>query len=419
MQSRRIFLEKALLGIGLGVGALSSRGGVRDPALNGVSDVAIQRQAWCDWLQRLAAPLLEALARRELKVTMPVEGAAARATTTHLEAFGRLLAGLAPWLELGGDATPEGRARTRWTELAREGIRAATDPRSPDRLNFSEGRQPLVDAAFLAQALLRAPRELWEKLEPAAREHLLDCLAASRVITPGQNNWLLFSSIVEAALHRFGRARDDRRLFAGLEKFRTWYAGDGWYGDGSEFHTDYYNSFVIHPMLVELLDLVGGETETWSRWRETERARFARFAAVQERMITPDGSFPVLGRSITYRCGAFQALALAALRRELPLAGLRPAQVRGVLTAVIDRTLGAPGTFDGRGWLRIGLSGHQPGLGENYISTGSLYLCATAFLPLGLPSDDAFWRDPAEPSTWQKAWSGTDLPPDRALKLST
>lgn len=159
----------------------------------------------------------------------------------------------------------------------------------------------------------------------------------------------------------------------------------------------------------------GGESAEWSALRRKAAARLTRFAAIQERLIAPDGSYPVLGRSIAYRGAAFQGLALAALRRQLPN-GVTPPQARVALTAVIRRTLEAPGTFDEAGWLRIGLAGHQPSLGENYISTGSLYLCAAAFLPLGLPPTDSFWNDPAGPTTWEQAWAGHDLPPDKSLK---
>jgi hypothetical protein len=92
-----------------------------------------------------------------------------------------------------------------------------------------------------------------------------------------------------------------------------------------------------------------------------------------------------------------------------------PEQVRGALTAVIRRTLGAPGTFDEQGWLRIGLAGHQPSLGEVYISTGSLYLCTAAFLPLGLPAGDRFWSGAAAPWSSVKVWSGADVKADHAL----
>jgi hypothetical protein len=103
------------------------------------------------------------------------------------------------------------------------------------------------------------------------------------------------------------------------------------------------------------------------------------------------------------------------LRRQLP-EKLAPAQVRPALTAVIRRMIEAPGTFDDHGWLTVGFCGHQPAIAERYISTGSLYLCATAFLPLGLPASDPFWSDPPQLWTSQKAWSGKDLPSDHALR---
>jgi hypothetical protein len=95
---------------------------------------------------------------------------------------------------------------------------------------------------------------------------------------------------------------------------------------------------------------------------------------------------------------------------------VKPGQARRALTAVIRRTLEAPGTWDNEGWLRIGVSGHQPALGEVYISTGSLYLCSAAFLPLGLASSDPFWSAPAGPTTQEKVWSGRNIPADHAIR---
>ena len=194
----------------------------------------------------------------------------------------------------------------------------------------------------------------------------------------------------------------------------SWYLGDGTYGDGKEFHWDYYNSYVIQPMLLDIVRVCEKKGDPLGAKYPVLLARARRYAAVQERMIAPDGSFPAVGRSIAYRCGAFQLLADAALRRSLP-DEVSPAQVRGALTAVIRRTLEAPGTFDADGWLRIGLCGHQPGIGETYISTGSLYLCAVALLPLGLPASDPFWSAPSQPWTAAKAWSGQAFPIDHAL----
>jgi len=199
--------------------------------------------------------------------------------------------------------------------------------------------------------------------------------------------------MVEAGLKSLGASWDRARVDYALRQHEQWYKGDGAYGDGPDFHWDYYNSFVIHPMLVDVLDACGSESPAWREIAARERDRAKRYAAVQERMIAPDGSFPAIGRSIAYRCGAFHLLAQSALRHALP-DGVSPAQVRGALTSVIHRTLEARDTFDADGWLRIGLCGHQPEIGETYISTGSLYLCSVALLPLGLPASDAFWSAP-------------------------
>ena len=288
--------------------------------------------------------------------------------------------------------------RAQYADLTRRAIARAVDPASPDYLNFTNDRQPLVDAAFLAHGLLRAPRTLRDALDATVRRRLVAAFESTRAILPGFNNWLLFSATVEAGLNSLGAAWDRTRVDYALRQHEGWYKGDGAYGDGPAFHWDYYNSFVIHPMLLAVIDTCGDEQPSWKamRPRIVERAR--RYAAVQERLIGADGSFPAVGRSLTYRCGAFHLLADMALRHALP-DDLPPAQVRGALNAVIRRTLDAPETFDAGGWLRIGLCGHQPGIGETYISTGSLYLCAVAFLPLGLAASDPFWASPSQPWT--------------------
>jgi len=358
------------------------------------------RAYWISVLHRLSDPVLNRLAH------MPVEQArgANREQVTRLEALGRLVSGIAPWLERGEDDL---------AVRARDAVARAVDPASPDALNFTRDRQPLVDAAFLAQGILRAPHALRDAFEPSARRHLIAALESTRTITPGFNNWLLFSATVEACLKALGAEWDRTRVDYALRQHEQWYKGDGVYGDGPDFHWDYYNSFVIHPMLVDVLDTCGNESPAWREIAGRVRERAKRYAGVQERMIGSDGSFPAIGRSIAYRCGAFHLLAQAALRHALP-DGVSPSQVRGALTSVIRRTLDAPGTFDADGWLRIGLCGHQPGVGETYISTGSLYLCSVALLPLGLPATDEFWTATPQPWTSVKAWSGQPFPIDHA-----
>jgi hypothetical protein len=360
------------------------------------------------------------LAAGTLKRSMPVEcvtgNVAERRKVTHLEAIGRLLAGIAPWLEAPLSAGPEHDLQQRYAGLARQAIRSGTDARSADFLNFQEGSQPLVDCGFLAQALLRAPNELWKKLDPATRKNLVAGLVSSRAITPGQSNWLLFAASVEAALAMMGERYDAMRIDYAVRAHEQWYVGDGLYGDGPRFHFDYYNSFVIQPMLLDVLRQMGDRVTTWQALVPNVVARARRYAAIQERLISPEGTFPAVGRSLCYRTGALQLLAQMALLGELP-APLTGPGVRAALTAVMKRLLEVPGTFDAQGWLTVGLAGHQPHLGEGYISTGSLYLCAAVFLPLGLPAADTFWSGPAEDWTSRRIWRGEDLAADHAITV--
>ena len=80
-----------------------------------------------------------------------------------------------------------------------------------------------------------------------------------------------------------------------------------------------------------------------------------------------------------------------------------------------DTITGQPHTFDPNGWLRIGYTGSQIRMSEDYINTGSLYLCTAALLPLGLPADDPFWAAPARDWTAKKAWNGEDVGADHAI----
>jgi len=369
-------------------------------------------------LTRIATPVLTALSERRLKVSMPVEAphgnVADRRQFTYLEALGRLLAGISSWLESGEDTGPERGLRIRFSQLARESITAAVEPASPDYMNFNHGQQPVVDAAFLALGVLRAPTQLFSKLEKKTQSQLIEALRSSRVIRPGFNNWLLFSATIEAFLAHVGAPWDAMRIDYAIRQHEEWYKGDGMYGDGPQFHCDYYNSFVIHPMLLTVIETVSRYSNAWAPLYPDILARSKRYAAIQERSISPEGAFPVCGRSLAYRFGVFHLLADMALRRQLP-DGIAPEQVRSALLAVIRRMVEAPGTFDPKGWLTVGFCGHQPQIAEAYISTGSLYLCATALLPLGLPSTDPFWSNPPKAWTSQRAWTGVDIAPDHAL----
>jgi hypothetical protein len=143
--------------------------------------------------------------------------------------------------------------------------------------------------------------------------------------------------------------------------------------------------------------------------------RALRYAEVLERFISPEGTFPVIGRSSAYRFAAFYHLAYMALRRDLPKE-LEPGAVRGGITAVVRNMIEAPGTFDDEGWLQLGAVGEQLGLREVYNSTGSLYVCLTGLVYLGLPATDEFWTAPPGAWTQGRLWAGQNVPRDEELR---
>ena len=353
-------------------------------------DGKTDRRVWVQTMTRIAAPVLENLAAGTLKQNMPFESLSLeplRREVSYLEAVGRTICGIAPWLELGPDNTEEGQLRAHFINLVVKGLKNAVNPQSADYLVFDNRfPQPLVDAAFLAEGILRAPTQIWNRLDKQTQEWLVNEWKKSRSIKPFESNWLLFASIIETALLEFTGDYDAERLNCGVRRFRDeWYKGDAWYGDGKYFHLDYYNSLVIHPMLTEVLAVMQKHGLQEANFLPQQQRRHGHFAQQLERMISPEGSYPVIGRSIAYRLGSFHALADAALLHLLP-AEINPAQVRCALTAVMQRQFNQPHTFDTNGWLRVGYAGSQINMGEEYINTGSIYVW-----PLSYPSVYLKW----------------------------
>ena len=376
---------------------------------------AQDREQWVKWLWKISYPVIHNLAEGTLHQNMPIEtvngNPAGYDEITHLEAVGRTLAGVAPWLALPDDDTEEGKLRKQMREEVLKGLKNAVDPNSPDKLNFTKQAQPIVDAAYLVHAFLRAPKALWEPLDKVTKQRYIDSFKALRDRTGAYNNWLLFTGLTEAFLMQQGERADQFRLRVSKNKIQEWYVGDGWYSDGSKFSMDYYNSYVLNPMMVAMMETL--VPFRWASQKEYEQAlsRMVRHAEFRERIIGPDGTYPAFGRSVTYRTAAFQSLADVALRGKLP-SFIKPAQVRCALTAVHRNMYEGNQNFDKDGWLVLGFNGHQPEVADGYTSTGSLYMATLSFLPLGLPADNPFWTN--EPADWttKKAWKGEKIRKD-------
>lgn len=376
---------------------------------------AQDRIFWANTLYKISYPVIHNLANGTLKKNMPIETPenhdGNREKVTYLEALGRTMAGVAPWLALPDDDTEEGKMRKQLrTELLRA-LANSVDPANPDYINYRVEYQPIVDAAYVAHAFLRAPKALWEPLDETTKKRFVTEFKSLRDRSGAYNNWLLFAGLTEGFLMSIGEQYDPARIQFSLNKMKEWYVGDGWYSDGAKFSMDYYNSYVIHPMLVDLLGIMVKKGRASQTDYDSALKRMIRYAEYLERVIAPDGTYPAYGRSITYRTAAFQVLAQVALMEKLPQ-WIQPTQVRAALTKVMHNMYDGHQNFDQNGWLLLGFNGHQPMIADTYTSTGSLYMATLGFLTLGLPADNAFWTGPPAPWTSVKAWGGAALKKD-------
>lgn len=345
------------------------------------------RQQWADLCYRIARPVLENMSREELQKNMQLElsptwdGRDRR--VAYMETFGRLMAGISPWLSLPDDDTPEGRRRSQLRQWALKAYRNAVDPASPDCLLWKGPTQILVDAAYLAESFLRAPEATWKQLDKETQQRYIQRFKELRVIRPAYNNWLLFRAMTEAFLMSIGEEADQYALTVAVNKINEWYLSDGWYSDGPEMALDYYNSYVIHPMYIEVLETCKACGFWTPVTPQLAVRRMQRFNVFLERLISPEGTYPAFGRSVVYRMGAFQTMAMAAWKYGLP-EGISNGQVRSALTAVMKNMFAVEGNFNSSGFLQLGFAGHQPGLANYYTNNGSLYMTSLVFMPLGL-----------------------------------
>ena len=384
---------------------------------------ANDRAYWVDLAYKMAAPVLSNMAEGKLQANMQVEVSPSfdnrDKRVTYMEAFGRLMAGVAPWLSLPDDNTEEGKMRKQLREWALKSYAHAVDPQSPDYLLWRKEGQPLVDAAYIAESFLRAYDQLWKPLDETTKKRYIEEFTLLRRVDPPYTNWLLFSSIIESFLAKAGAPYDAYRVNSACRKMEEWYVGDGWYSDGPVFAFDYYSSYVFHPMYLETLQAMK-DAKAYTRIhygqyyaRALERCQ--KFSIVLERLISPEGTFPVFGRSIPYRMAVMQPLALMAWYQTLP-GGLTNGQVRSALTATMKSMFDGKENFNEGGFLTIGFCGRQPNVADWYTNNGSLYMTSLSFLPLGLPATHPFWTDAPTDWTSKKAWSGKPFPKDHQWK---
>lgn len=377
------------------------------------------RDYWVGQAYKMARPVLENMAHGKLQQNMLTEFSPSfdnrNRKVVFMETFGRLMAGIAPWLALPDDGSDEAKQRKQLRDWALASYRNAVDPSSPDYLCWGISDQNLVDAAYIAESFLRAYDTLWQPLDSLTKRRYFQEFQRLRRIDPPYTNWLLFASTIESFLAKAGGGCDNFRVNMACRKVEEWYVGDGWYADGPVFAFDYYSSYVFHAMYLETLQaMIDAKVNTridYNKYFDRALKRAQKYAIILERFISPEGTFPVIGRSTPYRLAAMQPLALLAWYQKMPKE-LSNGQVRAALTQVMHRMFDHQNNYNQKGFLTIGFCGSQPETADWYTNNGSLYMTSLSFMPLGLPANHPFWTDAPQPWTQVKAWNGKTFPKD-------
>ena len=385
----------------------------------GKNPKSCDRNYWVGQAYKMARPVLENMAHGKLQQNMLTEFSPSfdnrNRKVVFMETFGRLMAGIAPWLALPDDGSDEAKQRKQLRDWALASYRNAVDPSSPDYLCWGVSDQNLVDAAYIAESFLRAYDTLWQPLDSLTKRRYFQEFQRLRRIDPPYTNWLLFASTIESFLAKAGGGCDNFRVNMACRKVEEWYVGDGWYADGPVFAFDYYSSYVFHAMYLETLQaMIDAKVNTridYNKYFDRALKRAQKYAIILERFISPEGTFPVIGRSTPYRLAAMQPLALLAWYQKMPKE-LSNGQVRAALTQVMHRMFDHQNNYNQKGFLTIGFCGSQPETADWYTNNGSLYMTSLSFMPLGLPANHPFWTDAPQPWTQVKAWNGKPFPKD-------
>lgn len=328
----------------------------------------------------------------------------------ELEIFSRIIYSLGGWMFKDKSDTEDGtEIRFKLANWAVQAFNNLFNPRSA--IAARPCPQNIIDYGYLSWACLDMMHNsaislsLLDTVTLSAKDQFYLYHDELKVFRPLANNWVLMAVMPEVHRATVGETYDSMRVDYALSLTLGNYKGGSLYGDGPDLHTDYYNSLVIHPALDTLIynKNILYRNPALSQIAEKQAGRSARYADILERMISPEGTFPVIGRSATYRLGAFHHLARRSY--ELP-SSLNLGAVRCGLTSVLRRL--APNMFRPDNMLKIGFNSvaEDLRLAEPYINTASLYATGFFLLPLALPINHPFWASPDDKWTQAKLWGG-------------
>ncbi|MGH0052615.1 MAG: DUF2264 domain-containing protein [Sphaerochaetaceae bacterium] len=333
-----------------------------------------------DMVVQVLGPLRSHYSKGKARLNLGVTGAMFNDSCAQLEAFGRALTGLAPFL-CGGGKDQE------LEQIYVQGLQSGTDPDNTEYWgdSFEKFDQRFCEMVSISVALLLIPQKLWEPLPAKAKKNLFTWLEHINHYELPENNWQFFRIMTNAALQKLGGPYDAQAMATSLDCIDSLYIGDGWYRDGILMNTkDYYNSFAFHFFgLIYAAMMQEEDAMHCTIFKE----RAMQFGLQFIYFFDNTGEAVPFGRSLTLR------FAQSAFWSACLFAGIAPIPVtvmKGILSRHLQKWMSAP-IFDNGGVLSIGYKYPNLIMAEIYNAPGTALWALNAFLFLALDDNDPFW----------------------------
>lgn len=272
-------------------------------------------------------------------------------------------------------------------ELVRSALLAGTDPQARNFWGHIGDRdQRIVEAADVALTIWLLRRHLWPHLIAEERERICRWLEETRGKAVYDNNWHLLPVLCDHVLAALGGDAVSAATISHYARFKSFYAGNGWFSDGPRGRFDYYNAWGMHYPLY-WISQIAPEFDA-----DFIAQSLGDFVTCYKYFFSTAG-IPIFGRSICYRMAAPAPLIAAAARG---VAGLPPGLARRALNCVWAYFV-AHGALRG-GRITQGYWHDDLRLLDNYSGPGSsLWATRSLTVAFHLPPDADFWTAPLQP----------------------
>lgn len=326
-------------------------------------------------------PLIPHYSEGKAQLTLGYTGASYPPKIAGLEAFARVLWGLAPYF-CGGGASEE------FEKIYVQGLTRGTDPNDSEYWGevATDYDQALCEMAALAVGLLLAPEKLWIPLSANTKSNLAAWLNQINSKNVPGSNWMFFTVLVNVAFKKLGRAEfNSKKMNECLDAINSYYVGNGWYEDGPSDRYDYYIAFALHYYGLIYSAFMNEDDPKNSQEFKNRAAIFGKQFMY---WFDEAGAGVPYGRSLTYR------FAQVAFFSACVYAGVETLDLP-VMKGIIDRNLNVwwnSHMRDFSGILTIGYEYPNLIMAEIYNAPGSPLWALKTFLLLALEDDHPYWK---------------------------